>query len=216
MKAPARLALYGAGLVVAFSAAYGLAGVVVPDSVVAAWQDTSGMKDHSEGQDDMGTHDRGMNEAGQEAGGMAGHEHAPDGGRAPEGIRPATNPTYPVGTKVILTADHMPGMKGADAVISGAFDTTTYSVSYTPTTGGHPVVDHRWVVHEELDNAGNAPLADGMEVVLNAEHMTGMSGAKAMIDSSTAETVYVVDVDANGMTMSNHKWVVESEIKPAS
>ncbi len=216
MKAPARLAVYGAGMVVAFSGAYGLAGVVVPDSVVAAWQDTSGMKDHSEGQDDMDPHDQGMNETGQEAGGMAGHEHAPDGGPAPEGITPATGPTYPVGTKVILTAGHMPGMQGAEAVISGAFDTTTYSVSYMPTTGGHRVVDHRWVVHEELENAGSAPMADGMAVVLNAEHMTGMSGAKATIDSSTAETAYMVDVDADGMTMSNHKWVVESEIKPAS
>jgi hypothetical protein len=216
MKAPARLAIYGAGLVVAFGGAYGLAGVLVPDSVVAGWHDTSEMNDHSEGRDDMNTQDHGMDEAGQEAGGMAGHEHAPDGGPAPEGIEPATKPTYPVGTNVVLTVDHMPGMKGAGAVVSGAFATTTYSVSYTPTTGGEPVVDHRWVVHEELDNAGEAPLADGTEVVLNAEHMAGMSGAKATIDSSTTETVYMVDVNADGMTMTHHKWVVESEMTPAS
>ena len=34
MKAGTRLALYGAGLAVAFGAAFGISGVVVPDSVV--------------------------------------------------------------------------------------------------------------------------------------------------------------------------------------
>lgn len=42
-----------------------------------------------------------------------------------------------------------------------------------------------------------------------------MKGTQATIDSSTDETVYMVDVDMDGMTMSNHKWVVEDEIKPA-
>ncbi|GAA1570878.1 hypothetical protein [Leucobacter aridicollis] len=37
MKPAARLALYGAGLVVAFGAAYGLASVIVPASFVADW-----------------------------------------------------------------------------------------------------------------------------------------------------------------------------------
>ena len=81
-------------------------------------------------------------------------EHPEDGGPPPEGITEATDPTYPVGSEVMLTADHMPGMDGAQATISGAFDTTTYSVSYTPTDGGEPVTDHRWVVHEELVDPG--------------------------------------------------------------
>ncbi|MGX1931637.1 heavy-metal-associated domain-containing protein [Microbacterium resistens] len=38
MRAGARLALYGAGVAAAFGAAFGLAGVVVPDSAVAAWE----------------------------------------------------------------------------------------------------------------------------------------------------------------------------------
>ena len=138
-----------------------------------------------------------------------------DGGAPPAGIEEAEDPTYPVGTEVILTADHMPGMDGATATISGAFDTTTYSVSYTPTEGGAPVTDHRWVVHEELVDPGQAPLPDGASVVLDAEHMSGMKGAEATIDYSTEETVYMVDLTGDGMTMTNHKWVTESEIQPA-
>lgn len=142
-------------------------------------------------------------------------EHPEDGGPPPEGITEATDPTYPVGSEVMLTADHMPGMDGAQATISGAFDTTTYSVSYTPTDGGEPVTDHRWVVHEEFVDPGEAPLPGGTEVVLNAEHMPGMQGATATIDYSTQETVYMVDIDTGEMTMINHKWVTESEIQPA-
>ena len=49
MKAPVRLAAYGAGLVVAFGAAFGLAGVAVPDSVVTAWAKSSDSNTHGEG-----------------------------------------------------------------------------------------------------------------------------------------------------------------------
>lgn len=143
------------------------------------------------------------------------HDHPEDGGAPPAGIEEAENPTYPVGTEVTLTADHMPGMDGATATISGAFDTTTYSVSYTPTNGDAPVTDHRWVVHEELADPGEAPLADGATAVMTAEHMPGMKDAEATIDYSTQETVYMVDIDNDEMTMKNHKWVTESEIEPA-
>ena len=48
MNPAARLAVYGAGLVVAFGGAYGLAGAVVPDSVVAQWNQESGqMNEHA-------------------------------------------------------------------------------------------------------------------------------------------------------------------------
>ena len=138
-----------------------------------------------------------------------------DGGPAPEGIAEASEPTYPVGTEVQLTADHMEGMEGATATISGAFDTYTYSVNYTPAGGGDPVTDHKWVVQEEIEDAGDELLADGTEVTLLAEHMEGMEGVKATIASSTDETVYMVDYETDGMKMTNHKWVVESEIQPA-
>ena len=143
-------------------------------------------------------------------------EHPMDVGPAPEGIAEASEPTYPVGTEVQLTADHMEGMEGATATISGAFDTYTYSVNYTPAGGGDPVTDHKWVVQEEIEDAGDARLADGTEVTLLAEHMEGMEGVKATIASSTDETVYMVDYETDGMKMTNHKWVVESEIQPAS
>jgi hypothetical protein len=144
------------------------------------------------------------------------HDHAMDGGPAPEGIQDAPDPAYPVGTRVTVNADHMPGMKGAEGTVTGAFATTAYAVSYTPTDGGDPVTDHRWVVQEELENPGPAPLADGTEVTLDADHMAGMKGATATIDSATQETVYMVDITtADGMTMKNHKWVTESELAPA-
>ena len=145
-----------------------------------------------------------------------GMEHPMDGGPAPEGIETAASPTYPVGTEVTLTADHMEGMDGANATIAGAYDTYTYAVDFTPSAGGEPVKDHKWVVQQEIKDAGEERLADGTEVTLEAEHMEGMKGAKATIASSTEETVYMVDYDSDGMTMTNHKWVVESEIKPAS
>ena len=146
----------------------------------------------------------------------SGMDHPTDGGPAPAGIQGATNPTYAMGTEVTLTAGHMAGMKGTKATITGAFHTFTYAVSYTPTTGGARVTDHRWVVQEELKDAGDKRLANGTEVTLLADHMTGMKGAKATIDSSTDETVYMVDFEAGGMMITNHKWVVESEIAPVS
>lgn len=152
----------------------------------------------------------------QEHGEHDGMDHPADGGPVPEGMAEATDPTYPVGTEVTLSADHMDGMDGATATIVGAYDTYTYSVDYTPTTGGDPITDHKWVVQEELEGAGDERLPDGTEVTLAAAHMDGMDGAAATIASSTEETVYVVDYEADGMTMTNHKWVVESEIQPAS
>jgi hypothetical protein len=143
-------------------------------------------------------------------------EHPMDGGPAPEGITSDPDPTYPVGSEVTLSADHMEGMDGARARIAGAYTTYTYSVNYTPTSGGAPLKDHRWVVQEELEDAGDQRLPEGAEVVLRAEHMEGMNGAKATIASSTDETVYMVDYEADGMTMTNHKWVVESELRPVS
>lgn len=46
MRASTKLALYGAGLVVAFAASYGLAGVLVPDSVVHDWNERAATTEH--------------------------------------------------------------------------------------------------------------------------------------------------------------------------
>ncbi|MDL0421794.1 YdhK family protein [Caldibacillus thermoamylovorans] len=138
------------------------------------------------------------------------------GGEVPQGLTEAENPTYPVGSKVILHADHMAGMNGAEATVSGAFDTTVYSVTYTPTTGGEPVEDHKWVVHEEIENPSEESYKPGDEVVLNAEHMKGMDGATATIDTANQTTVYMVDYTdkETGEKITNHMWVTEDELSP--
>lgn len=142
-------------------------------------------------------------------------DHPADGGPVPAGMTEAADPEFPVGTKVVLDADHMHGMDGATATIVGAYDTFTYAVDFTPTTGGDLITDHKWVVQEEIEDAGDARIPDGTEVTLKAAHMDGMDGATATISDSTDETVYVVDYEADGMMMTNHKWVVESEIESA-
>src|SRR5688572_17863997 len=57
-------------------------------------------------------------------------------GDIPKDLKAAENPAFKVGSEAIVKADHMEGMQGATATIAGAFDTTVYAVSYTPTTGG--------------------------------------------------------------------------------
>lgn len=161
------------------------------------------------GAQDHGNHDSHDNTTGE---GDGGHDHPADGGPVPEGMAEVTDPLFPIGSEVQLSADHMPGMDGAAATIVGAYDTYTYAVDYTPTTGGEPVTDHQWIVHEEIEDAAQQRLADGTEVTLAAAHMDGMDGATATIASSTEDTVYVVDFEADGMAMTNHKWVTESEI----
>lgn len=159
-----------------------------------------------------------MNE--EESGTKEGMDHPgmqhSGSGEVPEGLAEAENPTYPVGSKVIMHADHMPGMNGAEATVSGAFNTTVYSVTYTPTTGGEPVKNHKWVIHEEIENAGAQPYKPGDEVILTADHMEGMKGATATIDTAKQTTVYmVVFTDTKtGEKITNHKWVTEDELSP--
>jgi Protein of unknown function (DUF1541) len=136
-------------------------------------------------------------------------------GEVPEGLKAAENPTYPVGSKVIIESDHMEGMKGAEATIVGAYDTTIYTVSYTPTTGGERVEDHKWVIHEELMDPGAEPLEPGAEAKTKAAHMEGMADAPLEIDSAEQTTVYMVDfTTTDGEKVTNHKWVTESELLP--
>ncbi|MHA7136792.1 YdhK family protein [Rossellomorea arthrocnemi] len=138
-------------------------------------------------------------------------------GEVPEGLKEAADPTYTVGSKAIIQDDHMEGMKGAEATIAGAYDTFVYTVTYTPTTGGEKVEDHKWVIHEEIENHGEEPYSSGDEVLLNADHMKGMEGATATIDSVEETTVYMVDFTpvTGGEEVKNHKWVTESELSPA-
>ncbi|MFC4810295.1 YdhK family protein [Paenibacillus sp. GCM10023250] len=136
-------------------------------------------------------------------------------GEVPAGLKPAGHPAFKAGDKATLLADHMPGMKGAEATIAGAYETTAYAVSYTPATGGAPVTGHKWVVQEEIKDAGDKPYEPGDEVVLEADHMKGMKGAKARIDSAEQTTVYTVDYDptTGGARVTDHEWVTESELE---
>ena len=138
-------------------------------------------------------------------------------GEVPENLKEAENPTYEVGSQATIETDHMEGMNGAEATIAGAYETTVYTVSYTPTTGGEEVTNHKWVIHEELEDPGEAPLEPGTEVTMNADHMTGMNGAIAEIDSAEETTVYMVDFipTTGGEEVTNHKWVTENELSPA-
>ncbi|WP_407647402.1 DUF1541 domain-containing protein [Gracilibacillus salitolerans] len=136
-------------------------------------------------------------------------------GEVPEGLEEAENPVYEVGSKAIITEAHMPGMEDVEATVVGAYNTVVYTVSYTPTDGGERVEDHKWVIHEEIEEAGDEPFQPGDEVTLNASHMEGMNGATAEIDSVEQTTVYMVDFTTkDGEEIKNHKWVVESELAP--
>lgn len=137
-------------------------------------------------------------------------------GIVPAEIEPAMDPMYQPGEEVVITEGHMPGMMGASAEIVGAFDTYAYSVTYYPTDGGEPVYDHKWVVREEIRDAGEAPLEVGTEVILEADHMPGMEGATAVIEAVEDTTVYVIDYQPTdgGELVRNHKWVTDRELAP--
>ena len=146
----------------------------------------------------------------------ANMEHS-GSGVLPQGLQEASDPTYKVGSKGIITDDHMPGMDGAGAEIVGAYDTVVYSLSYDPTNGGDRVEQHKWVIHEELLDAGDKPLKPGDEVTINTDHMEGMKGAQAVIDTAEEMTVYMVDFTPTDGSekVTNHQWVTAGELSPA-
>lgn len=135
-------------------------------------------------------------------------------GEVPEGLKVSENPTFEVGSQAIIQANHMEGMNGAEATIVGAFDTTAYIISYTPTNGGERVTNHKWVIQEEIKDAGEETFETGSEVIIEADHMEGMDGAIAEIDFSEKTVVYMIDYTSTigGEKVTNHKWVTESEL----
>lgn len=143
----------------------------------------------------------------------AAMEHNNDGGEAPKGMAEAVNPKFKVGDSVKIDAEHMPGMEGAIGTVTGVYSTTAYEVNYDPTDGSPRVEDHKWVVHEELDNPGDAPLAEDTPIVIEAEHLKGMKGAHGTVEDAESTNVYMVDFDANGTHFTNHKWVTEDELE---
>jgi len=174
---------------------------------LSACSDSTPEKEDMEGMDHENMEDSSSENS------MEGMDHS-GSGEIPEGLTDAENPTYEVGSTSLLQADHMAGMKGAEATIVGAFDTTVYTISYTPTTGGERVENHKWVIHEEVKDAGEEPFEPGAEVTVEADHMEGMEGATAEIDSAEQTTVYIIDYTPTngGEKVTNHKWVTDSEL----
>jgi hypothetical protein len=129
-------------------------------------------------------------------------------------LKEAKNPTYSVGSQVVVKAHHKKGMIGAEATIVGAYDTIAYAVTYTPTTGGPTVKNHKWIIQEEIKNSGAKPIKPGTEVILEANHMEGMMGAKGTIDLAVCTTVHTIDYlpTTGGPIVKNNKWVIESEL----
>lgn len=132
----------------------------------------------------------------------------------PDGLMEADDPKFPDGSDVTVKADHMPGMYGAKGKIAGAYATTAYAVTFTPTDGGKPVEGHKWVIHEELEDPEKDPLEKGTQVTIDADHMEGMKGATGIIDSAEQTTVYMIDYtpEDGGEEVKNHKWVTEDEL----
>lgn len=128
----------------------------------------------------------------------------------------STDPKFPVGSEVILKADHMEGMKDAEATVTGAYETTLYEVTYESTTTGEKVENHKWVVQEELDT-DQTDLKKGDKVKLKADHMDGMKDAEATIEDAVTETAYMVDyTPTNGdADVKDHKWVTADELEEA-
>ncbi|MBI6864115.1 MULTISPECIES: YdhK family protein [Lysinibacillus] len=132
----------------------------------------------------------------------------------PATLNKAEDPTFPVGSTALIKDGHMEGMKGAEATIVGAYKTTAYIISYNPTSGGERVENHKWIIHEELIDVGEAPLSSDTEVKTTATHMAGMKNATVRIEEAVPTTVYMVDYisTTNGETVKNHKWVTEDEL----
>lgn len=70
------------------------------------------------------------------------------------------------------------------------------------------------MIHEELIDPEEAPLAPGTEVKTDAAHMEGMENATVRIEEAIQTTVYMVDYTSttNGEAVKNHKWVTEEEL----
>ena len=134
-------------------------------------------------------------------------------GEVSEDLRKAEDPAFPVGSNVLIRTGLEEGMETVEGTVVGAYETTAYMVSYEPSDGGDTVENYKWIIHEEIEEAGPDLFARGEKVVLNASHVAGMHGADAYIEAVEATTVYMVDyVSSTGEEVKNHKWFVEEEL----
>lgn len=57
---------------------------------------------------------------------------------------------FEVGDKATLKADHMAGMQGQEAVITGTHDGPAYMIDFEPADGSEKFTNHKWVTEDEL------------------------------------------------------------------
>jgi hypothetical protein len=67
-----------------------------------------------------------------------------------EEVADAPENGFKKGDTVKLEADHMPGMKGAEAQIDDVEKTTVYMVDYKSTENDEMVKNHKWMTTDEL------------------------------------------------------------------
>lgn len=60
------------------------------------------------------------------------------------------NGNYKKGDKVTLEADHMKGMKGQKASITGVHEGPAYMINFKPNDGSEKFVNHKWVSENEI------------------------------------------------------------------
>src|SRR5699024_148326 len=116
-----------------------------------------------------------------------------DESKVPEDMKSTNEGEFKVGDKVTITAGHMPGMKGAEATVKGAYKTYAYVVSYKHTNVNKKVNNQKYILKEEIKDARNDGCSYGDTVRLDASHLSGMKGATSSIYRVKWTTVYVVD-----------------------
>lgn len=84
--------------------------------------------------------------------------------------------------------------------------------------------DHDGMMHDEsgeiqagLEEAENPTYPVGNEATIQTDHMPGMQGATATVDSAKDTTIYMVTYTdtETGDTVENHKGMTEDELAPA-
>ncbi|WP_100221788.1 YdhK family protein [Fructilactobacillus florum] len=135
----------------------------------------------------------------------------------PTDLKMAKNPKFKVNSMVKIKANHMPGMKGAMAKVTGAYDTNLYEINYKPTNGGKEVKNHKYVVKSELTADNNKGLKKGSKVTVKADHMDGMKGAKGKVVKCISGPAYAVTFTptTGGQEYVNHLWLSQKELEKA-
>lgn len=135
--------------------------------------------------------------------------------KVPKDMNVSKNSEFKKGDNITIKSDHMSGMKNAKGTVKGVYDTYAYVVSYKPKNGDKQVKNHKWVVNEEVEKAPKKGYKKGDSVILNADHMPGMKGAKAKIEKVYKTDVYVVDYKSteDGNQVKNHKWMTSDELE---